>query len=86
MLFRVPRFEEFAPLKNAPGTLKDSPEYCSNLLFELHRKYLKEAGAKTDDNLKCEISTLLTYEGEGLASFKGKEITSSDSDSPMFLK
>lgn len=84
MLFRVPRFEEFAPLKNAPGTPKDSPEYCANLLFSLHRKYLKEAGAQVDADGKYELSTSLTYEGEGLESFKGKEIKISEI--PAFLK
>jgi len=84
MLFRVPRFDEFAPLKNAPGAPKDSPEYCSNLLFSLHRKYLEEVGAIIDANGKYELSASLTYEGEGLESFKGKEIKSSET--PIFLK
>lgn len=66
MLFRVPRMEEFAPLKNAPGTLKDSPEYCANLLFSLHRKYLQDAGVEVQEDGKYEISASLTYEGEGL--------------------
>lgn len=84
MLFRVPRFDEFAPLKNAPGAPKDSPEYCSDLLFSLHRKYLAEAGAIVDADGKYELSASLTYEGEGLESFNGKEIKSSEK--PIFLK
>lgn len=84
MLFRVPRFEEFAPLKNAPGAPKDSPEYCTDLLFSLHRKYLKEAGAIINDKDKIELSASLTYEGEGLESFKGNEIESSENT--KFLK
>ena len=74
MLFRVPRFEEFAPLKNAPGAPKDSPEYCADLLCALHRKYLQEAGAHVQANGKYELATAITYEGEGMESFKGKEI------------
>jgi UDP-N-acetylglucosamine/UDP-N-acetylgalactosamine diphosphorylase len=83
-LFRVPRFEEFAPLKNAPGAPKDSPEYCTDLLLSLHRKYLQEAGAIVDDNGKYELIASLTYEGEGLEYFKGKEIKKSDM--PTILK
>lgn len=77
MLYRVPRFEEFAPLKNAPGAPKDSPEYCADLLFSLHKRYLQEAGAIIDPNGKYELSASLTYEGEGMDSFKGKQIKSS---------
>ena len=77
MLFRVPRFEEFAPLKNAPGAPKDSPEYCVSLLSALHRKYLMEAGAKISDNGQYELSASITYEGEGMESFNGLEINPS---------
>lgn len=76
VLFRVPRLDEFAPLKNAPGTPKDSPEYCASLMYDLHRRYLKEAGAIVDDKEVYEISPSLSYEGEGLESFKEKKVTS----------
>lgn len=74
MLFRVPRFEEFAPLKNAPGAPKDSPEYCAELLFALHRKYLEEAGAKIEADGKYELAASITYEGEGMESFNGLQV------------
>lgn len=78
MLFRVPRMEEFAPLKNAPGTLKDSPEYCAYLLFDLHRKYLQDAGVRVEADGKYEISASITYEGEGLEGIKLKDFKSSE--------
>jgi len=84
ILFRVPRFEEFAPLKNAPGAPKDSPEYCLKLLFALHGKYLREAGAVLSDGACYELSASLTYEGEGLESFKGVEMPTGDS--PKYLQ
>lgn len=70
ILFQVARNDEFAPLKNAPGAPKDSPEYCARLLFDLHRRYLSEAGAKLSEG-NYEISPLITYEGEGLEGYRG---------------
>ena len=84
-LFRVSRDEEFAPLKNAPGAPKDSPEFCANQLYSLHQKYLQEANVKFDPNLKYEISSILSYEGEGLE----KLILENDNLSPgtaIYLK
>ena len=73
ILFEVPRWEEFAPLKNAPGAPKDSPEYCARLLFDLHRRYLTEAGAQLADG-DYEVSALVTYEGEGLEKYAGVKL------------
>ena len=73
------RSEEFAPLKNAPGASKDSPEEAKKKLKTLHLKYLKNAGAIFPDNfdektVECEISPLTSYEGEGMEKYKGKRI------------
>jgi UDP-N-acetylglucosamine/UDP-N-acetylgalactosamine diphosphorylase len=73
ILFEVPRLDEFAPLKNASGTPKDSPEYCARLLFDLHRRYLTASGAELLEG-DYEISSLLTYEGEGLEKFSGMKL------------
>lgn len=105
LIFRVPRTEEFAPLKNASGAACDSPERCVEMLFALHVKYLQEAGAligggengangdkgeneengenRENGNCCIEISPALSYEGEGLEAFKGKQLSSS---SAQFLQ
>ncbi len=74
IVFQVSRQDEFAPLKNPPGASKDSPEYCASLLFNLHRRYLTEAGAKLEEGI-YEISSLITYEGEGLEQFDGIKLS-----------
>ena len=51
-------------LKTRSGALKDSPEYCAELLFALHRKYLEEAGAKIEADGKYELAASITYEGK----------------------
>lgn len=72
----VSRSEEFSPLKNAPGTNEDSPETSLADLLAQSKKWLVNAGAIIpSDDTKVEISPLTSYGGEGLESFKGKELT-----------
>uniref|UniRef100_A0A7S1KL96 UDP-N-acetylglucosamine diphosphorylase n=1 Tax=Percolomonas cosmopolitus TaxID=63605 RepID=A0A7S1KL96_9EUKA len=82
-LLQVNREEEFAPLKNASGEKKDSPESCRAMVSRHNVKLLKSAGAivnisedNTSDNDMpvCEISPLISYNGEGLEAFKGKKV------------
>lgn len=78
VLLEVCRNEEFAPIKNAPGSAKDSPDTARALLSQLHRRYIENAGGKIEDNSDdklnlCEISPLISYHGEGLEEIvKGK--------------
>lgn len=115
-VWEVLRKDEFSPLKNADGAEKDTPTSAREDLFNLHLRYLLNAGGMiadvkenpvslipntssvcqngtanghghhngehiSDDSLKscigktviCEISPLITYDGEGLEEFvKGK--------------
>ncbi|KAL7748858.1 UDP-N-acetylglucosamine pyrophosphorylase [Sorochytrium milnesiophthora] len=83
-VFEVERQDEFSPLKNAPGGNKgDSPETSRRDTYDQCRRFLEAAGAtvvpassspdKYDDNA-CEVSPLVTYEGEGLESLRGKKL------------
>ncbi|XP_076347129.1 UDP-N-acetylhexosamine pyrophosphorylase-like isoform X1 [Tachypleus tridentatus] len=117
-VWEVLRKNEFSPLKNSDGAEKDTPTTAREDLFDLHRRYLENAGGKIaevnghsvslihngssvyqngttnghghhnndgsdtqNNSIKpyskrvevCEISPLVTYDGEGLEELvKGK--------------
>jgi UDP-N-acetylglucosamine/UDP-N-acetylgalactosamine diphosphorylase len=58
----------FAPLKNAPGPERDTPEYVQRLLVDLHRRWLTAAGTHVDDSAAVEISPLWALDAEGVAA------------------
>jgi len=78
IVLEVPREEEFSALKNPPGTKTDSPDSSRQDLSNLHKSWITKAGgiikdADTPENSLCEISPLLSYDGEGLEHLvKGK--------------
>ena len=68
-VWEVLREEEFAPLKNGDSAASDNPSACRRAIYSLHKKYLQNAGAHLKESLEdfvCEISPLLSYEGEDL--------------------
>ena len=75
----VTREEEFAPVKNAPGSPSDSPDTARAAISNLAKSWVEQAGGTVagesiDQN---EISPLTSYAGEGLeALVKDKELTS----------
>jgi UDP-N-acetylglucosamine/UDP-N-acetylgalactosamine diphosphorylase len=59
--------ESFAPLKNAPGAEKDTPEYVRRMLLAQHGRWLKAAGAIVGENVDVEISPLFALDAQGVA-------------------
>jgi len=77
---QVPREEEFAPVKNAPGSASESPDTARLLFSNLCLRRAKAAGivveggesSFTAESPPFEISPLVSYAGEGLGQYKGK--------------
>jgi UDP-N-acetylglucosamine/UDP-N-acetylgalactosamine diphosphorylase len=73
----VLREEEFAPVKNAPGSPSDSPDTARDYLSALAKKWVGEAGGilRGDMESTCEVGPLTSYDGEGLEDLvKEKEV------------
>lgn len=76
-IFEVERDHEFAPVKNAPGDLTDSPDTARAYISKMSKDWLRSAGAKLigeEGNTICEIVPLTSYAGEGLEGYRDKEI------------
>lgn len=74
IVMEVNRNDEFAPVKNEPGNPVDSPTSARNMMSSLAKKWLIAAGAilkNADSDEQCEISSLLSYDGEGLEKYDG---------------
>ena len=67
LVVEYPELEVFAPLKNASGAPKDTPEYVRRLMLDLHRKWLINAGARFADQVQVEISPLFALDAQGVA-------------------
>ena len=76
-VLEVDRAEEFSPLKNAPGSKADCPETSRRDLLAQHGRWLVEEGARLDEGVEVEVTTNLTYAGEGLSFVRGKRFIKS---------
>ncbi|KAL7466954.1 hypothetical protein ACHAXS_007224 [Conticribra weissflogii] len=74
----VRREDEFAPVKNPPGSDVDSPDTARRLFSNVAKKWVMEAGGTLVGDLEsdlCEVGPLTSYGGEGLEDLvKGKEV------------
>jgi len=59
--------DSFAPLKNAPGAEKDTPEYVQRMMLSQHGRWLDAAGATVDAGVDVEISPLFALDAQGVA-------------------
>jgi UDP-N-acetylglucosamine/UDP-N-acetylgalactosamine diphosphorylase len=58
----------FAPLKNAPGAERDTPEYVQRFMVAQHRSWLEAAGTRVAENVGVEISPLWALDAAGVAA------------------
>jgi UDP-N-acetylglucosamine/UDP-N-acetylgalactosamine diphosphorylase len=58
----------FAPLKNASGAERDTPEYVQQFMIAQHRQWLEAAGTRVADGVPVEISPLWALDAEGVAA------------------
>lgn len=68
LVVEFPEHEVFAPLKNAAGAPKDTPEYVRQMMLQQHRRWLTAAGAAVDDDAVVEISPLFAPDARGVAA------------------
>lgn len=84
-LIQVQREEEFAPVKNPPGSATDSPDTARKLISQSNIMKLLKSGAaikefgksiskQSEEEAVCEIDARLSYDGENLSQFHSKEI------------
>jgi UDP-N-acetylglucosamine/UDP-N-acetylgalactosamine diphosphorylase len=64
--------EVFAPVKNAPGASRDTPEYVHRHIVEQHRRWLREAGTYVAEGVSVEISPLWALDAAGVAARKDR--------------
>lgn len=72
----------YAPLKNAPGSVSDSPETVKEQISSVHASWLREAGAEVASGATIEISPLFADSPESL---RERNVTGARFDKPTYL-
>lgn len=81
VVLAVERQDEFSPLKNAESAGKECASTARNDIYRYHKKLIETAGGHVNGDI-CEISPLLSYDGEGLEPLVGGK----SFDAPVCLK
>jgi UDP-N-acetylglucosamine/UDP-N-acetylgalactosamine diphosphorylase len=68
IVVEYPEHEVFAPVKNAPGESRDTPEYVQRFMSKQQREWLEAAGTKVAEGVMVEISPLWALDGDGVAA------------------
>jgi UDP-N-acetylglucosamine/UDP-N-acetylgalactosamine diphosphorylase len=83
IVVEYPEDEVFAPLKNAPGADRDTPEYVRRLMCDQHRGWLREASVEVADEVDVEISPLWALDA---ASVRNRTDLPASIDKPTYLR
>jgi UDP-N-acetylglucosamine/UDP-N-acetylgalactosamine diphosphorylase len=83
IVVEYPERDVFAPLKNAPGADRDTPEYVRKFMVEQHRRWLTAAGVKVADGISVEISPRWALDAAGVATRSDRPPSI---DAPTYLR
>ena len=75
VLVECVREDEFAPIKNSPGSPVDSPDTALNLLVSLHKRWAIDAEIELEGEGILEFLPETTYAGEGIDTLLLSSIT-----------
>lgn len=64
IVVEVDEASHFAPVKNVPGSERDSPEKVQAQMIALHRRWLEQAGANVALGIPVEISPLFAIDAD----------------------
>ena len=70
----VVREDEFAPVKNSPDAVVDSPRTARELLSAQSRRWVEACGGEVQGDGILEISPRVSYEGEGLEYLRNNSL------------
>ena len=83
LIVEYPEEDVFAPLKNAPGEARDTPEYVRRFMVGQHRRWLEAAGTRVTGGVAVEISPLWALDAEAVAARTDRPNTF---DKPTYLR
>ncbi len=83
IVVEYPERDVFAPLKNAPGTDRDTPEYVRDFMIAQHRRWLATAGVSVAEGVPVEISPLWALDGPGVV---GRSDRPKSINQPTYLR
>ncbi len=68
IVVEVDEAKAFAPVKNSPGEVRDTPQTVQQQMIALHRDWLKAAGVDVADGVAVEISPVFAQNAEEVAA------------------